>query len=116
MRVWPALLALTLSACLTPVGMTEVAELAGPWRGRIAGPRGNAAAQMTVDEAGRYTGTMFLDAGDRPFHGQLTVVRPGEVRYQGTDGSGAARLYRQDGRATLRFRGDDGVLDGVFTR
>ena len=116
MRVWFLLAALLLTGCVTPVAVREVADLAGPWRGRIAGPRGNAAAEMTVDGQGAYKGTTFLDAGDRPFHGRLVVVRSGELRYQGSDGSGAARLYRRDGRSVLKFHGDDDGTDAEFSR
>jgi hypothetical protein len=115
MRSVLALLCLALAACVTPVRVTEVADLAGQWTGRMAGPRGNAAAQMTIDGEGAYTGTMYLDTGDRPFRGRLVVVRPGEVRYQSTDGAGAARLYQERGRPVLKLRGDDGA-DGVFRR
>jgi len=107
---------LLLGGCVAAVAVREVAELAGPWRGRIAGPRGNAAAEMTVDGQGAYKGTMFLDAGDRLFHGRLVVVRPGEVRYQGSDGSGAARLYHRGARSVLKFRGDDDGTDAEFSR
>ena len=116
MRVPLALLCLVLAACVTPVRVAEVADLAGPWKGRVAGPRGNAAAMMTLDGEGRYTGTMYLDAGDRPFHGRLIVVRPGEMRYRSSDGSGAARLYQEGGRPVLKLRGDDDGADAVFSR
>jgi hypothetical protein len=116
MRIALALLVAALAACVTPIRLTEVADVAGDWKGRMSGPRGNAAAHMTVDVKGAYTGTMFLDAGDRRFHGRLVVVRPGEMRYQGSDGSGAARLYQRDGRFVLTLRGDDDGIDGSFTR
>ena len=116
MRVRAAILGLVLTGCVAPVRVVEVSDLAGSWRGRIAGPRGNAPAQLTIDADGAYLGTMFLDAGDRPFRGRLVVVRPGELRYQGSEGGGVARLYQEDDRPVLRWRGDDDGAQAVFTR
>jgi hypothetical protein len=117
MRIALALTCLLLAACVTPVRVGDISDLAGDWGGRMAGPRGNAAAQITVDGEGKYTGVMFLDAGDRPFHGRLIVVRPGELRYVSTHGSGAARLYQEGGRPVLKLRGDDdGGVDATFSR
>jgi hypothetical protein len=59
---------------------------------------------------------MYLDGADRPFHGSLIVVRPGEVRYQGTDGTGSARATDEGGRRVLRFLRDDGGVEAVFRR
>ena len=109
-------LALTVVGCAAASGVRHVAELAGEWRGRVSNPAGHAAAAMTVTATGAYQGTMYLDGADRPFHGSLIVVRPGEVRYQGTDGTGAVRVTDEAGRRMLRFLRDDGGVEAVFRR
>lgn len=109
-------LALTVVGCAAASEVRDVAELAGEWRGRVANPAGHAAAAMTVTATGAYQGTMYLDGADRPFRGSLIVVRPGEVRYQGTDGTGAARVTDEAGRRVLRFLRDDGGVEAVFRR
>jgi hypothetical protein len=109
-------LALTVVGCAAASGVRDVGELAGDWRGRVSNPAGHAAAAMTITATGAYQGTMYLEGADRPFHGSLIVVRPGEVRYQGTDGSGAARVTDEAGRRTLRFLRDDGGIAAVFRR
>ena len=55
-----------------------------------------------------------LDGGDRNFHGALIVVRPGQVRYQGTDGNGTVRIAEENGRRVLRFLRDGGGVDAIF--
>jgi hypothetical protein len=96
-----------------PVG-DELKGLAGTWRGRVLGPLGHAMASMTVKEDGTYTGTMFLDAGDREFNGVIIAVGPGRARYQGTDGNGTVSLRERDGRRLLRFVPDGGGAGGTF--
>ena len=85
-------LALTVVRCAPAPGVRDIAELAGEWRGRVSSPAGHAAAALAVTAAGAYRGTMYLDGGDRSFHGSLVVVRPGEVRNQGPDGGGTVRV------------------------
>jgi len=46
----------------------------------------------------------------------LLVVRPGQVRYQGSDGNGAVRLSDDHGTTVMRFLRDDGGVDAVFRR
>ena len=53
---------------------------------------------------------------DKEDRGSVLVVRPGQARYQGTDGNGVVRLIDDHGRPTLRFLRDDGGVDGVFRR
>ena len=105
-----------LCGCATVVPIEAVTDIAGRWHGRVSSPAGNARAAMTVAESGEYAGTMALNQAERRFHGALIAVRPGEVRYQGTDGNGRARLYRDDGRVLLKFLRDDGGVDAVFSR
>jgi hypothetical protein len=88
--------------------------LAGTWHGRVLGPLGHATASMTIKEDGTYTGTMYLDAGDREFNGVIIAVGSGRARYQGTDGNGTVSLRERDGRRLLRFVPDGGGAGGTF--
>jgi hypothetical protein len=115
-RAWSALVALLAVGCATTVPIRSTAELSGDWTGRVTSPLGHALARLSIAPDGAFTGTMYLDAGDRPFRGSLLVVRPGQVRYQGTDGNGVVRLTDDHGRTTLRFLRDDGGVDAVFRR
>jgi hypothetical protein len=100
--------------CANTVAIRGVDELMGEWKGRRFGPAGNAPAAITVGQNGAYTGVTYLDGGDRPLRGALVVVRPGQIRYQGTDGAGAVQVLTQDGHRVLKFRRDDGGVDAVF--
>lgn len=100
--------------CAGVVAVQRVDELKGDWKGRRFGPVGNAPAAMTVAASGAYIGTTYLDGGDRPFHGALVVVRPGQIRYQGSDGAGAVHVSEEHGRRVLKFRRDEGGVDAVF--
>jgi hypothetical protein len=109
-------LALTVVGCAPASGVRDIAELAGEWRGRVSNPAGHAAAALAVTAAGAFRGTMYLDGGDRAFHGTLVVVRPGEVRYQATDGNGTVRVEGEADRRVLRFLRDDGGVEATFRR
>jgi hypothetical protein len=107
-------LALAALGCATAAPIQAVVELAGEWKGRVSNPAGHAPAAMTIAADGGFKGTMFLDGGDRSFHGALVVVRPGSVRYQGTDGNGTVRVSEENGRRVLKFLRDHGGVDAVF--
>jgi hypothetical protein len=109
-------LALASVACARVVTVRRVDELAGEWKGRRVGPVGNAPAAMAVAANGGYTGVIYFDAGDRPFHGALVVVRPGQIRYQGSDGTGVVHVSEKGGRRVLEFRRDDGGVDAFGGR
>jgi len=113
---WSVVVALLLAGCAATVPIQTTVDLSGEWTGRVTSPAGHALARLTIAPDGAFTGTMYLDAGDRPFHGSLLVVRPGQVRYQGSDGNGVVRLNDEHGRMTLRFLRDDGGVDAVFRR
>jgi hypothetical protein len=115
-RRWLALVALLVGGCATGVPIQNAADLGGEWKGRVTSPLGHAAATLTVTADGAFTATMYLDQGDRTFHGSLLVVRPGQVRYQGSDGNGAVRLSDDHGGTVMRFLRDDGGVDAVFRR
>jgi hypothetical protein len=106
--------ALTVLGCATSALIQGVTELAGEWKGRISSPSGHAPAAMAIAADGAFKGTMFLDGGDRSFGGVLVVVRPGQVRYQGTDGNGTVRVSEEGGRRVLKFLRDGGGVDAVF--
>ena len=101
----------SLAACAsgTPApGLRSPEEIAGSWRGRVAGSEGHALATLDIRPDGAYRGTMYLDGADREFSGRIAVLSHGVVRYGGSDGHGTVVL-RQDGVArTLRFLHDDG--------
>jgi hypothetical protein len=109
-------LVLVVSGCAGAVPVARVDELAGAWSGRVTNPAGHAAAAMTVAPDGAFRGMMYLDGGDREFRGGLVVVRPGEVRYRSTDGTGTVRVSDEQGRRVLKFFRDDGGVDAVFRR
>jgi hypothetical protein len=111
-----ALVALLLVGCVTTMPIRDAADLSGEWKGRVTSPQGHAPAMISIAPSGAYKGTMYLDAGDRVFHGSLIVVRPGQVRYQGTDGNGVVRLSNDHGQTVLRFLRDDGGVDATFRR
>ena len=98
------------------VPIRTAGELSGEWRGRVTSPLGHAIATLTIAPDGAFKGTMYLEQGDRVFHGSLLVVHPGQVRYQGTDGNGAVRLSDDHGQTVMRFLRDDGGVDAVFRR
>jgi hypothetical protein len=107
-------LVVAIVGCSTAVPIQSVAELAGEWKGRASGPAGHAPVAMVITPDGAFTGTMFLIGADRTFGGALVVVRPGEVRYQGTDGNGAVRVVEEEGRRVLKFLRDGGGGAAVF--
>lgn len=107
---------LMVVGCATTVPVQSVSELAGEWQGRVSSPAGHAVAALTVGADGAFKGTMFLLGGDRSFRGAIVVVRPGQVRYQGTDGDGTVRVIEEEGHRVLKFLRDDGGVDAVFRR
>jgi hypothetical protein len=111
-----ALSALAVVGCGTTLPLQSIGDLAGEWQGRVSSPAGHALAALTVTADGAFNGTMFLRGGDRSFRGALVVVRPGQVRYQGTDGDGTVRVVEEGGQRVLKFLRDDGGVDAVFRR
>lgn len=107
-------LIVAVTGCVTATPIQSTAELAGEWKGRVSNPAGHAAAAMTIAPDGTFRGTMFLVGLDRSFQGALVVVRPGQVRYQGTDGNGTVRVVDEDGRRVLKFLRDGGGVDAIF--
>ncbi|PYO01375.1 MAG: hypothetical protein DMD91_07980 [Candidatus Rokuibacteriota bacterium] len=110
--------AVLLAGCAlhSSLAIPSTQQLAGSWHGRISGFAGNATAVMTIADTGAYRGTMFLDSGDKPFAGAITVVDPGRVRYQGTMGNGTVRLEERAAGQVLRFVQDGGGGGASFSR
>ena len=112
-----ALLLAVMVACATAPVMpfSEPRELAGAWRGRMTGRSGSAIASLTIKDDGSFTGTMYLDGEDKDFSGAITMVRPGQALYRGSQGFGAVVLEQQGGPRTLRFQPDGGGVASLFT-
>lgn len=110
------LVAAVVVGCATSAPIRDVRELAGTWRGRMSGPLGHAVADMTIKEDGGYTGTMYLDTGDREFRGTIVVIDPQSARFAGMDGSGTVRQELREGRTVLRFMLDGSGAGATYTR
>ena len=111
-----ALLLCSCASLHSPVAIPNTQTLAGAWHGRVSGFAGHAMAVMTIADTGAYSGTMFLEAGDKPFQGAIVVVDSGRVRYQGTLGNGTVRLEHRGGTQVLRFVQDGGGGGASFNR
>ena len=103
-------------ALSSSVAIPSTQQLAGAWHGRVSGIAGHAMAVMTIADSGAYAGTMFLDSGDKPFEGAITVIDPERVRYRGMLGSGTVRLEERAGGQVLRFVQDSGGGGARFSR
>jgi hypothetical protein len=108
-------LALTACASAGRVPFTKPGELAGVWQGLTTGRSGRATASLVIKEDGSFTGTMYLDSGDdQDFSGVITVVRPGQALYRGSEGFGRVVLLEQGGTRSLRFQPEGGGVASVF--
>jgi hypothetical protein len=102
-------LLLLLAACASaPPRSAETAGLAGTWRGRMTGPMGNAPVILTIGEDGRFQGLLFVEPEYKEIRGTISVVRPGNIRYEGNDGNGRVTLREERGQRVLRFVRDGG--------
>ena len=81
----------------------------------MTGRSGSATASLTIKEDGSFTGTMYLDGEDKDFSGAITMVRPGQALYRGSQGFGSVVLEAQGGTRTLRFQPDGGGVASLFT-
>jgi len=105
---------MTACAAATAVPFKEPSELAGTWRGLLTGRSGRATASLAIKGDGSFTGTMYLDGGDKDFGGAITMVRPGYALYRGSEGVGSVVLREQGGTRTLRLQPDGGGVASVF--
>jgi hypothetical protein len=86
----------------------ETAGLAGTWRGRMSGPMGNAPIILTIAEDGTFQGLLFVEPQYKEIRGAISVLSPGNIRYEGNDGNGRVTLQEERGRRVLRFVRDGG--------
>ncbi len=86
----------------------ETAAFAGTWRGRMAGPMGNAPIILTIAEDGTFQGLLFVEPKYKEIRGTITVLSPGNIRYEGSDGNGRITLHEERGQRVLRFVRDGG--------
>jgi hypothetical protein len=114
MRAALVVLMLVLGGCASLLSIRDVKDVAGVWRGRILGPLGHGTATLTIREDGGYTGTVYLDGGDREFSGRLTVVGR-QVRYLDAGGTGTVTLDEHAGRRVLRFVSDGGGAVATYS-
>jgi hypothetical protein len=115
---WSLMVVIAVAGCASltpPPSPADPVALTGTWHGRVSGIAGNGMAVLTVQPDGNYSGTIFLETGDRPFHGAITVIDAHRVRYQGSMGTGRVIQGERDGRRVLRFVQDGGGGGAVFT-
>jgi hypothetical protein len=74
----------------------------------MSGPMGNAPVILTIAEDGTFQGLLFVEPKYKEIRGKISVIRPGTMRYQGTDGNGRVTLREESGRRVLRFVPDGG--------
>ena len=86
----------------------DAAGLAGMWRGRMSGPMGNAPLILTIAEDGAFQGLLYVEPKYKEIRGTISVIRPGTIRYEGTDGNGRVTLREQSGGRVLRLVPDGG--------
>ena len=103
------LLATVLAGCAgAQTQAAETAGLAGTWRGRMTGPMGNAPVILTIGEDGVFQGLLFVEPQYKEIRGAISVLAPGNIRYEGNDGNGRVTLHEERGRRVLRFVRDGG--------
>jgi len=103
------LLATLLAGCASAQSRSaETAALAGMWRGRMSSPMGNAPIIMTIAEDGTFQGLLFVEPKYKGIRGAISVLSPGNIRYEGNDGNGRVTLHEERGQRVLRFVRDGG--------
>jgi len=102
------LAALLLGCASSAARSAETAALAGTWRGRMSGPMGNAPIIMTIAEDGSFQGLLFVEPRYKEIRGAITVLGPGNIRYDGSQGNGRVTMREERGQRVLRFVPDGG--------
>jgi hypothetical protein len=103
------LLATLLAGCASAQSRSaEAAALAGTWRGRMSSPMGNAPIILTIAEDGAFQGLLFVEPKYKEIRGAISVLSPGNIRYEGNDGNGRVTLHEERGQRVLRFVRDGG--------
>ena len=106
--LFPLLATLFAGCASSPTPSVEAAGLAGTWRGRMSGPMGNAPLILTIAEDGTFQGLLFVEPKYKEIRGAITVLSPGNIRYEGNDGNGRVTLGKESGKRVLRFVRDGG--------
>ena len=96
-------------AALPPsTSIESPASLVGTWRGRMTGSMGNARVLLTIQDDGSYRGILYVEPTYKEVGGMISVIAPGRIRYEGTDGNGRVTLHEDGGKRVLRFVRDGG--------
>jgi len=96
-------------AALPPsTSIASPASLVGTWRGRMTGPMGSAPVLLTIQDDGSYRGILYVEPKYQEVGGMISVIAPGRIRYEGTDGNGRVTLHEKSSRRILRFVRDGG--------
>jgi len=103
------LLAALLTGCASAQSRSaDTAGFAGTWKGRMSGPMGNAPLILTIGEDGAFQGLLFVEPQHKEIRGVISVLSPGNIRYEGNDGNGRVTLREERGQRVLRFVRDGG--------
>ena len=103
------LLATLVAGCASAqTRSAETAGLAGTWRGRMSGPAGNGPLIMTIAEDGTFQGLLFVEPKYKEIGGAISVLSPGNMRYEGNNGNGRVTLREERGARVLRLVPDGG--------
>jgi hypothetical protein len=103
------LLTALLAGCASaPPPSAQSIGLAGTWRGRMSSPMGNAPLILAIAEDGTFQGLLFVEPKYKEVRGAITVLSPGNIRYEGNDGNGRITLREERGQRVLRFVRDGG--------
>ena len=74
----------------------------------MSGPMGNGPVLLTIQVDGAYRGILYVEPKYKEVGGVISVIGPGRVRYEGTDGNGRVTLHEVSGRRILRLIRDGG--------
>jgi hypothetical protein len=111
-----ALFATLVAGCVSArAPSVEAAGLVGTWRGRMSGPQGNAPIILTIAEDGTFQGLLFVEPKYKEIKGAISVLSPGNIRYEGNDGNGRVTVREKHGQRVLRFVRDGGGGGGELT-
>jgi len=69
---------------------------------------GSAPVLLTIQDDGSYRGILYVEPTYQEVGGMISVIAPGRIRYEGTDGNGRVTLHEKSSRRILRFVRDGG--------
>lgn len=112
-----AIFVTSLAGCAAaPPRSVDTASLAGTWRGRMSGPMGNGPLILTIGEDGAFQGLLFVEPQYQEIRGAISVLSPGNIRYEANDGNGRVTVREERGQRVLRFVRDGGGGGAELTR